>query len=312
MVGQHPFATVNGNSFHKGVVEQGYTRKVDLSRASWPKTPPLTDDGYDFELFNKLWLMLCPIEIAFIHHGISWSWIKGCLRGTWVSSSFLEDLMKYLSLPESRRARTLAMARAPRICQSCRGVAVLDRDIRVPFFGWQGGFRNVIWTNRTTVPKIIEKQGMSTFNSRNDKVGYHLQQQFVGAFQQWQAGMACGYHAQERRRRWPDSNSRRWASLSTMFYTNQDFEGFCPSTLCLEAPTTTCGGVCWWCNFLRSFAPAKRVVIFFLDQSVVLNVQKPGGFASNFSQFSLQTSPGRVIRIWTSDAQMKNSSWCVL
>lgn len=88
--------------------------------------------------------------------------------------------MKYLSLPESRRARTLAMARAPRICQSCRGVAVLDRDIRVPFFGWQGGFRNVIWTNRTTVPKIIEKQGMSTFNSRNDKVGYHLQQQFLG------------------------------------------------------------------------------------------------------------------------------------
>lgn len=106
---------------------------------------------------------------------------------------------------------------------------------------------------------------------------------------------ACGYHAQERRRRWPDSNSRR----CTMFYTNQDFEGFCPSTLCLEAPTTTCGGVCWWCNFLRSFAPASELTSSSLVSLFGIELQKPGGFAYKTSQFSLPShlQTGRVIRI---------------
>ena len=29
------------------------------------------------------------------------------------------------------------------------------------------------------------------------------------------------------------------SKLDNMFYTKQDFEGFCPSTLCSDAPTTT-------------------------------------------------------------------------
>ena len=116
--------------------------------------------------------------------------------------------------------------------------------------------------------------------------------------------MACGYHAQERRQRWPDSNSRR----CTMFYTNQDFEGFCPSTLCLEAPTTTCGGVCRWCNFLRSFAPASELTSSSLVSLFGIEPSETRRFLhTKLPSFPSKTSTGRVIRIWTDRQAMERS-----